>query len=359
MPNNRANGSDGVAENGAAARFAGIRQVAERSGVSPSTVSRVLSGRGYASNAAREAVWRAANDLGYEPHMAARALKSQSSHAIGVAIQDIVNPFFAAMARGISDASQDSGETPMLFDSQENADREAANLHVMLRNRVTGLIVAPTMNNVELLIRFQKHGIPIVQVDREVPGLTADSVLLDNFDASYEATAHLIRLGHTRIAVIAGPRTGTTGRQRLLGYESAMRDVGLEIRPEYEKISDYRAETGEALARALLEEDPTPTAVVAHNSVLAERLLYVVRERGVRIPDDLAVVSFDDAGWAALVSPPLTVVRQRAYDMGLIATETLLRRMREPNQTPVTRIELKGTLVVRGSCGGARTSPES
>jgi LacI family transcriptional regulator len=331
-------------------RFAGIREVAALAGVSTSTASRVLSGRGYSSDASRSRVLKAAEELGYEPHIGASALKSQASPIVGVAIQDMSNPFYVDLVRGINAATRAASYVPLLFDSEESSEREAEILRVMLRVRVAGVLIAPSMTNLDLLRRVQEHDIPIVQVDREAPGLASDSVLVDNFAGAYEATEHLLRLGHTRIGVIAGPPALTTGRQRLLGFEQAMRDHGIEQDPRYVKVSDYRADTGAALARELISERPRPTAIFVHNNVLAERLLLALRDADLRAPDDIAVLGFDDVGWAQLVSPSLTVVRQPAYTIGRMAAEMLLRRI-AGNQDPPVQALLKAELIVRGSCG--------
>jgi DNA-binding LacI/PurR family transcriptional regulator len=335
------------AENG----FPSLKQVAERAGVSTSTASRVLNGRGYTSGGSRDRVMQAAKELGYEPDLAARTLRFRSSSIVGVEIQDITNPFYASLATGIADVSRGAGYVPLLADSQEDPSREAESLRVMLQARVAGLIIVPTLANVDLLRRFQQHHIPVVLLDRLAPEIVADSVLVDNLHGAIEGTRHLIELGHKRIGVIAGPRGLTTGRQRLAGFEQAMEQAGLPADERYVKVSDYRRQTGEALARELLDETPRPTAIFAHNNVLAESLLSVLAERGLQVPTDVAVVTFDDPTWARLVTPPLTVIQQPANTMGAVAAELLLRRMKSTGGEPPTRIELTPNLIVRGSSG--------
>jgi LacI family transcriptional regulator len=333
--------------------FPSLKKVAERAGVSTSTASRVLNGRGYSSDGSRERVLLAAKELGYEPDFAARTLKFRSSAIVGVEIQDITNPFYASLATGIADVSRGAGYVPLLVDSQEDPAREAEGLRVMLRTRVAGLIIVPTLSNVDLLRRFQQHRIPLVLLDRLAPGVVADSVLIDNVRGARDGTRHLIELGHRRIGVIAGPHGLTTGHQRLAGFEQEMAEHGLQVTDRYIKTSDYRRGTGEALARELLDEHPRPTAIFTHNNVLAESLLSVLAERGLRAPHDVAVITFDDPSWAKLVTPPLTVIQQPANTMGAIAAELLLRRVKSSNGEPSpTRIELTPNLIVRGSCGG-------
>lgn len=347
-----------------AARFPVIKEVAALAGVSPSTASRVLTQRGYASAAARQRVEEAARSLGYEPHLAAQTLKTQASRMAGVIIQDITNPFYAYVAKGIADVTRRSGLSFLLADSQEQRDREEENLRLMVQSRVAGVIVTPTSRSGNALRSVQQRGIVVIQIDRTVRGITSDIVVVDNASGAHLATNHLLALGHTRIGVIAGPRTLTTGRERLRGFQAAFEEAGILLPPCYIKLSDFRRESAVALARELLAEDPPPTAIFAHNNVIAESVLTVIRERGLRIPDDVAVVGFDDPPWTQLVSPPLTVVRQPAYEMGAMAADLLVRRLTGTSKfDSPAHVVLQPTLIVRGSCGGssaveaAATSP--
>ncbi len=173
-----------------------------------STASRVLRGRGYASDATRERVLRAARELEYEPHHAARSLRSRSSGMIGVVIQDVTNPFYSFVAKGIADVMRRNGLVVISSDSEESDDREAESLRVMLRTRVEGVIVTPTAGDGAVLQLLQRQGISIVQVDRTIAGVSSDTVVIDNYGGAYAATRHLIDLGHTAIAVAAGPQNG-------------------------------------------------------------------------------------------------------------------------------------------------------
>lgn len=332
--------------------FPTIKQVAERAGVSTSTASRVLGGRGYASATAQERVGQAARELGYEIHLAAQTLKSQSSTMVGVVIQDITNPFYSFLAKGAADSIRRAGLVLLLSDSEEDQEREEASVRLLIRSRVGGVIITPTPNNARALRAVQDRGIPLVQVDRTVAGITSDSVLVDNRHGAYEATSHLIGLGHKDIGVITGPSNLLTSRQRLSGSLQALSDSGIRLDERYIKATDYRRASGYAAARKLLDERPSPTAIFAHNNVLAESLLTVVSERNLRVPADIAVVGFDDVPWARLISPPLTVVQQPAYDIGTMAADILSRRVLQENvdSAPVQAV-LRPTLVVRGSCG--------
>lgn len=337
-----------------ASRFAGIKQVAARARVSVSTASRVLGGHGYSSPEARARVEQAARELGYEPHLVARSLKRRSSRMIGLVIQDIVNPFYAFVAKGCEDVVRAAGYNLMLCDSEEDARREKESLRMLLQTRVDGVVITPTTGNGQTLALLQMRGIAIVQVDRVVPGVRSDALLINNFGGAYQATTHLLDVGHRIIGVIAGPPSLTTGRERRRGVEAAMAERGVAMDERYVKVGDFRRESGYQLARMLLDLDPRPTALFPHNNVTAEGALQAIYERGLSIPTDIAVVAFDDAPWARYLSPPLTVVSQPAYRIGAMAAELLLRRLAgpDPDDTdgPVTTV-LDPTLIVRGSCG--------
>jgi LacI family transcriptional regulator len=329
-----------------------IRTVAERAGVSPSTASRAFRADGYTSEATRARVLQAARELEYEPHHGARSLRSRSSNMVGLVIQDITNPFYSYVAKGISAVMRRNGLVLLLSDSEEEREREAESLRGMLGARVDGLVITPTVGNADVLELLQRQRVAIVQVDRTIPGVISDTVLIDNFGGAYAATRHLLDLGHREIAVVAGPHTLTTGRERLAGFRAAMRDADVSVPEGYVKISHFRREDSYAAANELLDASPRPTALFAQNNALVEGVLGVIHERGLSVPGDVAVIGFDDPPWAELAAPALTVVRQPAHTIGVTAAELLVRRMRDRDGDPSpTNIVIAPTLVVRGSCG--------
>lgn len=336
-------------------RFVDIKQVAQRAGVSVSTASRVLGGHGYSSRDARARVEKAAAELGYEPHLVARSLKSRSSKMIGLVIQDITNPFYAFVAKGSEDVTRDAGYNLMLCDSEEDPRREQDSLRMLLQTRADGVVITPTTGNVRTLSLLQQRGIAIVQADRLVPGFRSDSILINNFGGAHQATKHLLDLGHSRIGIIAGPQSLTTGRERLRGFQSAMTDRGVTLDERYVMIGDFRRDSGYQLACKLLDQVPRPTALFPHNNVATEGALEAIFERGLAIPRDIAMIGFDDAPWAQFLSPALTVVSQPAQTIGAMAVEMLLRRLTGPTREdgPIATV-LEPTLIVRGSCGGRR-----
>jgi LacI family transcriptional regulator len=297
-------------------------------------------------------VLQAARELEYQPHHGARSLRSRSSKMVGVVIQDITNPFYSSVAKGIAQVMRQNGLVVLLSDSEEQREREAESLRGMLGARVDGLVITPTAGNADILELLQRQRIEIVQVDRTIPGVVSDTVLIDNFGGAYAATRHLLDLGHRQIGVVAGPEVLTTGRERLAGFRAAMHDAGVAVSEDHVKVSDFRREDSYAAATELLDATPRPTAIFAQNNALVEGVLGILRTRGLVVPDDVAVICFDDTPWAELASPALTVVRQPAHTIGVTAAELLVRRMRERDGDPTpTNIVIAPTLIVRGSCG--------
>ena len=333
--------------------FANIKQVAQRAGVSPSTASRVLSGQGYSSEDVRARVEQAARELSYEPHLGARSLKLRSSRMIGLIIQDITNPFYSFIAKAIEDVTTTAGYHLALFDSEENRLRETNNLRLLLQSRVDGVIIVPTHSDGRTLRLLQQRGVAIVQIDRVIRGIKTHAVVVNNYAGAHMATTHLLDLGHRFIGVICGPQTITTGKDRRAGYEGALCERGIPVLEQHVKVGDFRRQSGYTMACELLDSTPRPTALFPTNNVTLEGVLQAVSERRLRIPDDVAVIGFDDVPWASFVSPPLSVVSQPAYTLGRLAAELLLRQLMGPtlDDNP-TSIVLDPTLIIRGSCGG-------
>ena len=308
-----------------------MADVAARAGVSVATVSRALSGEGRLVSApVLERVQVAARELGYHPNNLARNMRSGTSRIFGLVISDVSNPFFTAVARGAEDVAQRHGYSLVLSNTDENAEREAAILDVLIADRVAGIMIATTNENGEVLRRSLAMGTALVALDRRIHGLPTDSVAVDNESAAHEAVTHLIRLGHRRIAIVGGPADAHTARERLRGYERAHRDALLSIDPELVTAGTFRESAGLTLTRQLLGLSAPPTAIFSVNNLTTIGVLRALREAGAAIPGDVSVVGFDDIPTAELLDPPLTVIRQPTYRMGAQAVELLMRRLRNP-----------------------------
>jgi LacI family transcriptional regulator len=334
--------------------MATMADVAARAGVSTATVSRALSGDSTkVSPPVLQRIIDAAEELEYIPNHLARNMRSGSARILGLIISDISNPFFTAAARGVEDVAQRHGYSLVLSNTDENPDRESASLSVMAAERAAGVIIATTNENGSALRRFQDMGIAIVAIDRHIEDLSTDSVVVDNESASFEAVTHLVRLGHRRIAIVGGPSDADTARERLHGYERAMRGARIGIAPELVRHGDFREAAGLTMARALLDLPEPPSAIFAVNNLTTIGVLVALRERGVGIPADVSVVGFDDIPTAEILDPPLTVVQQPTYRVGARAADLLIRRLREPSAT-IREVVLEARLVIRGSTGPVR-----
>lgn len=322
-----------------------IKDVAQRAGVSTTTVSRVLTDADAVRPALRERVQQAIAELGWRPNLAARRLRQRTTSLIGLVVADIRNPFFTAISRAVEDMAYAAGLRLILCNSDEDPAKEQSYLELMADERASGVILAPTLEFTERHAPGQ-WPFPLVMVDRAPQAAATDAVLLDNLGAAGEVTRHLLAQGCRRIALLAGSHS-TTGRQRQAGYEAALRDAGvpprvLALRPDAQAGQD-------GAARLLAEPAATrPDALLATSGLLLLGAWRAARAAGLALPQDLALAGFDDNDWTTMPEPAITVLAQPTEDIGRSAAELLLQRLAEPERAP-RRIVLQGRLLVRGS----------
>jgi DNA-binding LacI/PurR family transcriptional regulator len=338
--------------------MAKLEDVARLAEVSIATVSRVINEPHLVREETREKVQRAIRTLRYEPSRVARRLRVENGGAnlIGLVIPDIQNPFFADIARGVEDVAQQHGYTVFLGNSDEDAGKERRYLEVMRAESVDGIIVPPISEDDPTVAELAGSGLPVVCVDRRLAKVQVDTVIVDNIRGAYEAVDHLVRLGHRRIGFIEGRPELSTSKERLRGYEQALREHGIALDPTLIRRGDSRQASGRVLTQALLALPKRPTALLVGNNLMTLGALEALHLQGVSIPDDLALVGYDDMPWAMAFNPPLTAVRQPGYEVGRRAVELLLQRIREPERSP-TLLMLQPELVVRRSCGAPATRP--
>jgi len=329
-----------------------ITHVAERAGVSTATVSRVFANPERVSEDLRRRVHQAARLLGYQPNRFARNLRVGTSMTVGVIVPDIQNPFFMGVVRGIDNVLQAAGYTLLLANSDDTPARETRMLSTLCAEGVAGIVFVPIAGRKGGYQQLLARPLPLVAVDRAPVGFRVDLVTVANTEGSRRAVQHLIALGHHRIALLGGPTLHSTASERQRGYELALREAGIPMRQELIRHADFREAGGYAGMKALLGVSRPPTAVFVANDLMTLGALRAMHEGGRRIPEDIAVVSFDDLPFAASLNPPLTAVAQPAQEIGETAAELLLARITEPNR-PVRHVVLETQLVVRASCGGA------
>jgi LacI family transcriptional regulator, galactose operon repressor len=327
-----------------------IKQVAERARVSTATVSRVLAGGNGVRRELIESVQEAVRALDYHPNRVARNLRVRTTRTIGLIIPDIQNPFFTSVVRGIEDVLQADGYTLLLGNTDDNQERERIYLSTLRAEGVAGIILVTADGRTPELRRLLKAKVPLIVIDRVPPGLNVDAVTVANSEGAREATAHLIALGHRRIGLIGGPAHLSTASERQAGFEEALRAAGCASAPELIKYGDFRQTGGYRAMLELLSLPEPPTAVFITNNLMTLGALQAIHERGLSIPDDIGIISFDDMSWATSLQPPLTAVAQPTYELGAAAAELLLARMREPDR-PVRRVVLNTELMIRSSCG--------
>ncbi|MDR7485301.1 MAG: LacI family DNA-binding transcriptional regulator [Armatimonadota bacterium] len=328
-----------------------LRDVARRAGVSVAAAARALGGYGYTSAATREKVLRAAHALDYHPNAIARSMIKGRTQTLGVIVSDNANPFFASVVRGIEDAVLGKGYAIMLCNADEDPAKEAIYLQTVRQKRVDGLVISPSGGPAAALRGLMDSGTPIVQVDRRLPRLATDAVLTDNRAGVRAAVEHLIRLGHRRIGILSGPRRLYTGRERLEGYLAAMRDAGLPVADGWVQEGNFKEASGYELVGRFLGRGRRPTAIFIANNLMTIGALLGLKEAGVRIPEEMAVVGFDDMDWAPILTPPLTAVAQPGYHLGATAGRLLLERLAQSYRGKPRTVVFQPRLVVRESCG--------
>jgi LacI family transcriptional regulator len=329
--------------------MANIQDVARLAGVSISTVSRVFNGTARVNPEVAARVLAAAQQLHYQPNKAAQSLRAKKSTIIGLLISDIQNPFFTTLIRGIEDVAHSNGYSVILCNSDEDPQKERQYIEVLCAERVAGAIIVPTRENPPGLEFFKEHNITVVAVDRRVRDRDIDVVLIDNRRGAYEATTHLIENGYRRIGIITGPRTTTTGRERLEGYRQALQDAGIARDPQLECYGSFKAESGLQCVYELLARDVQMDALFVTNNLMTLGALEGLHQRQQRIPEDIAIVGFDEMPWAALSPISLTTVTQPVYELGSTAALRLFQRLHNPTAMTRQEIILTPTLRIRGS----------
>lgn len=334
-----------------------IKQVARLSGVSIKTVSRVINGGDAVSPETLRRVTAAIDRLNYRPNALARGLVTRRSRSIGLVIADIVNPFFPPLVRSVEDTAAAMGYNVILCDTDEHVDRERAAISLLLEKQVDGLILCASRLPASFLREVADGGVPVVLVNRALRHARAAAVMVDAAEGGRRATAHLLDLGHTRIGYLAGPRGSYSHLCRLRGYRRALGSRGIAFDQGLVAGGAASIAAGREAAATLMGLKRPPTALFAFDDLMAIGAMQELRRQGCRVPDDVAIVGFDDIDLAAFVDPPLTTVAQPKAEMGRLAAARLLE-MIESSSPPSPRVvTLTPELVVRRSCGWHKEAP--
>ncbi|MFJ9130262.1 LacI family DNA-binding transcriptional regulator [Streptomyces sp. NPDC102340] len=341
-----------------------IPDVARHAGVGQATAARVLGGYGSASPATRERVLAAAAELGYSTNAVARSMISGRTHTLGVIVADVENAYFARAVRGVTDIAAKAGFQVVLANSDEDGETEKAAVQLFIERRVDGLVVAPAAADHEHLDKAIASGIPVVLLDRALTGAALDTVVVDNRGAAKSAVTRFTDAGHTRIAVItsatADESSGKlapgadiwTTTERLTGYRQALRAAGIPRKAELIRHTGYDRAWARSVVLELMTASDRPTALFTTDNVATLGTLDALLDLDARIPDDVSVIGFDDAEWATLVRPRLSVVSQPVQELGGLAADILTRRINGSTARP-RRHTLRTSYVPRESTGPA------
>jgi LacI family transcriptional regulator len=327
-----------------------LRDVARVAGVHPATVSRALNEetRALVNEQTAQRVLKAAAKLGYQPNPIARGLKTNRSYTIGVLVPDLTNPLFPPILRGIEDRLAADGYTALIANTDNDEERELLDMQTMRARQVDGIIAATARRDHRLHDALLEAGIELVLVNRRQRELPASSATADDRMGMRLSVEHLLSLGHTRIAHLAGPLDYSTGLDRYDSFHETMRAAGIEPDPELVLVAEAFTEAeGSRLCAQLVAEGRDFTAVAAANDLIALGCLDVFAEHGVRCPDDVSVVGFNDMPFAARFQPPLTTIRIPHYEIGKAAAQLMLERLQDGDSTREVRLEPH--LVVRDS----------
>lgn len=334
-----------------------LSDVAGLAGVHTSTASRALNSRtrDKVSPSTVTAVLDAARELNYRPNSLARGLKMSRTFTVGMLIPDLTNPLFPPIVRGIEDRLHESGWTLILANTDNDDDKERTHLDSMMARRVDGLILATARRQYPLLDEITASGMPTVLVNRTTDEPMVPAVLGDDHFGIGQAVRHLVGLGHTKIALLGGTQVVSTGLVRYHSFISWMHTEGLEADPSRIAFARwFREDQGAEAFGMLLDSGADFTAVVCGNDMIALGAYHVMRDRGIRCPEDISVIGYNDTSFNDSLSPPLTSVRIGHYQIGYRAADLLVAAIERPGSPPAD-VQVKPELIVRGSTAAPRS----
>lgn len=329
-----------------------LEEIAKAAGFSVATVSRALTNPSYpVSPATRQHIHQVAQAMGYKPNLAARSLRTDQTKTIGIIVDDILSPFVPPIVRGIQDHLKPYDFLSLIINSDWDPEIEQDAITTLVSRPVDGLIFVES-SHLAINEALQQSNKPYVFAHRLFGSPIRNSVVPDEFYGATLAVEHLIALGHRRIAYINGPASWHTAQQRLAGYTATLASYGLDLVPDYVQPGDWEYESGTRAVTNLLALDEPPTGIFAANDLMALGAICALQEQGVRVPEDIAIVGYDNREFARIVRPRITTVSMPVYEMGRTAAESLLRQI-ETGRQEIDEIQIRGRLYVRDTCGAS------
>jgi len=332
--------------------MANIRQIAKQAGVSVATVSRVLNHPETVSGKTKDRIIEVMEEMNYTPNGIARSLALNKTSTIALLIPNIMNPLYPQMAKGIEEVVYQKGYNILLCNTEDDDEKERSYVDMLLEKRVDGFILISSSLDIKDIEKIKKQNIPFVLIGSNAEIEDENLVFTDYLMGAYQATQHLIEIGYRRIAHISGPMKRLESIHKLEGYHKALKEINIDIIKNYIVEGNNEVEGGYLAAKRLLQLEEPPKAIFAANDLMAIGAMEAIKCAGFKIPNDVAVVGFDDLNMASLVEPKLTTVSQPAYKMGLIAARLLLDNIENENKEDYKqKIFLHPKLKVRKSCG--------
>jgi DNA-binding LacI/PurR family transcriptional regulator len=323
-----------------------IYDVAKLAGVSAATVSKVINNKGRISEETKERINRIMGELNYQPNFIASAMKGKSTYQIALLIPDIENPIYAQYMKHIEERGQELGYNIVMCSTDNNSEKEARHITLLRQRRVDGIIIASKFKNDGILKELLRENFPVVLFAHERPEISIDSVTADDYMGGYLAVEHLLKTGHKRIGLLG--EESISSDERVRGYKMALSTAGIPIADHLIVVGGSSLQEAEASAAALLDREDKPTAIFGCNDLLAIGVVKAAKSRGIRIPDELSVIGFDDTPLCSIISPNLSSVTMPVRELGKYVTDMIIRKI-EQTDSSKQRIRMLPGLAIRES----------
>lgn len=331
-----------------------IYDVAKEAGVSIATVSNAINGKGNVSKKRREQILKIMEQMNYQPNVNASALMGKKTYTLGLLIPDISNPFFSEIARAIEDQAHQLGYSVIMCSTDNKDERVERYIGLLEQKNVDGILIGTGVDNLDILTNLQAKNIPIVMISRETSALEVDTVVVDDFVGGLMAAQHLAEMGHRQMAILSEQLKVSSARERIRGFKQGLQDLQIPFDDHNIAICDYMIQEGRRAAGELLAREDRPTALFCCNDVLAIGALQEARSIGIKVPEELSIVGFDDTILAAVVDPPLTTIAQPIASMAKQAFQLLISHLDE-SEAVKKRIVLRPEINIRQSTAKAKT----
>lgn len=329
-----------------------IYDISKRANVSTMTVSRVVNKMGNVSEVTRKKVEKAIEELNYIPNASARYLTAKKSNILSLIITDITNPFFTKVARGAEDQAKQQGYRLLICNSDEDIEKESDYINMLISTGVDGVLITPAEDlSKENLNTLNKYNIPFIMLDRKIKGICSDEIHGDSYAGTKRILEFLIDKGHEKIAIINGQLNVSTARERHEAYCETLRNNHLPLREDYIFHSRFKGQQTRDIISHILSYDKAlrPTAVFAANNIIAIHTIKALRDQGARVPEDMAVVCFDDLDLTFDLDPFMTVMSQQAYQFGFTGAQMLIERIEKKAPPEFRKVVLPSELIIRKS----------